>query len=268
MSTGGNFNVITKDSKVSELLEHNNMYVTAEMVQKHLKAAFDSISFRKLFAMSFDEEIYCFAKQSYEKTNLYPMRECYSTLAIGIVIEDILVSENTRHPAPLQNLDYFIQNNCYQPVDNCNQVNILEKFKDYLTARIDIKFKGNEKSDIEITDISDPTAKLLRPIRLQREGTCTVIESYAGSLDIRLKTKTEGELTIDLKSRFVWGENKDTDRIPYWIDYHLCKINDAVEFTEIRPAWHDQPICFSRLMTSEEELSLHLEWSPHRSDRV
>ncbi|MCH5249301.1 MAG: hypothetical protein J1E98_05195 [Lachnospiraceae bacterium] len=262
-----NFSVITKDSKVSELLEKNNLLITAEMVRNYLKGAFDSVGFRKLFAMYFDEEIYHFAKQSYEIANYYPMRECYSTLAIGKVIEDIFVSENTRHPMISQNLDYFIKNNCYQP-NYDKKIEVLDKFKDYLTARIDVKFKGNERSDIEIVDISDPTAKILKPIRLQREGTCTVIESYMGSIDISLKAKIAGEISIELKGRFVWGQDKDTDRIPYWIDYHFCQINNSVEFSEIKPAWHDRPICFSRLMAQGDNLTLRLTWSPHRSDMV
>ena len=264
-SADEDFNIITTDAKVTELLKNNNRYVAGEMAENYLKRVFDSASFRKLFAMYFDEEIYCFAKQSYEKLDYHPMRYCYCALAIGKVIEDVLVSENTTRPMLRQNLDYFIQNNYHMSE---SEIEILEKFKDYITARIDIKLKNNKKAGFEIADISDAKAKLLRPVRLQSDGTCVVLESYTGSLDIGLKMKTEGELTIELKSRFVWGQDKDTDRIPYWIDYHLCKINGLNEFSDIRPAWHDQPIYVSRLVASGDELNLHLEWSPHRSDMV
>lgn len=265
-SLNKHFNVITVDSKVSEQIKNNNIQVTEEHVQKYFKDAFDSVSFRKLFAMYFDEEIYCFAKQSYEKSNYFPLRECFSTLAIGKVIKDIIVSESIMQPVPSHDLDYFIQNNDYCPND---MADIISNFKDYITARIDIKLKSNKEADFEISDISDTKISLLKPASLQKDGICMVIESYAGTLDFSIKIKGgEGDLTIALKSRFVFGKNKEVDRIPYWIDYHFCEINNTIQFSEIRPAWHDQPIYFTRHVASGDKFNLRLKWSPHRSDKA
>lgn len=133
-------------------------------MEKYLKSVFDSIGCQKLFATCFDEEIYHQANIFYEKNNFFPMRYCYSIIAVTKVIEYL---------------------------------------KNHITARIDFKLYGAESPDFEVIFISDSRASVTKPKWFQKEGIGYVVESYAGHLDISFRSAAGGSLKIWERGRSV-----------------------------------------------------------------
>ena len=55
-----------------------------------------------------------------------------------------------------------------------------------------------DKETIQILSVSDDKAKLTKPEWWQKKGTCYMIDSYTGKLEIVAKTIVEGNVQIRL----------------------------------------------------------------------
>ncbi len=254
----GTFSVITEDKFVLDIIGNNedNQAIPWGIPDKYLKEVFDSCSFRKLFATYFDEELYVFA-DNWEKQNSYfQMRYCYAIIGLVRVIEDIELSNQLQHSSVVQSMDRFIGHNFYEPDD---RLALIEKLKNYLTARIDVS-----SADFELQYISDNRGLVATPPWFQKNGKGYVIESFKGELNLVFKINTDSQLDIGLKSKDI--RDKNGNRIPYWIDYRMFSYNGIQVLPESKAAWHDKPINMSRKVKEGEVVYLHVEWAPCKAD--
>lgn len=92
-----------------------------------------------------------------------------------------------------------------------------------------------------------------------------MITSYAGELTFIAKVAA-GQLLLSLKGLDVRDKADNTKRIPYWIDYTKLTINGEVVLDTVTPAWHDKPYRHYMNVKAGEEITIQIEWLPHRSD--
>ena len=142
---------------------------------------------------------------------------------------------------------------------------LINKCKPFITARIDVKLMTTE-GDFQILAISDNKARVSKPYWLQNDGIGYQIESYAGQLDFTLKTTVDGKTQLKLRGLDIRTPEDNSKRIPYWIDYTKFIINDKMIFDKLTPAWHDKPYVYNMEVKAGEEIKIHVEWQPHRSD--
>ncbi|MBQ3442326.1 MAG: glycosyltransferase family 2 protein [Selenomonadaceae bacterium] len=144
---------------------------------------------------------------------------------------------------------------------------IINKFQRYITAKIFVRI--NKKMDAEtlqVLSVSDKEATLTKPEWWQREGTCHVIDSCTGNLDITAKAMIEGQVEIILSGPWVPNPEDKSKRLPYWIDYTVLTVNDKKIFDSFIPVWHDKPYVYSMNVNADEEIKIKVEWLPHNSD--
>ena len=143
---------------------------------------------------------------------------------------------------------------------------LLRILKPYVTARIDIKLMT--KSDFQIFNISDDKVEITKPQWLQKNGSGCVLHSCSGSLEFVLKTTADGQINLSLRGMEVYFPEDKTKRIPYWIDYTKLIVNGKTIFDEITPAWHDKTYRYTMKAKADEEITVQVEWQPHRSDNI
>ena len=142
----------------------------------------------------------------------------------------------------------------------------MDKFKDYVTARIDIKLAHKSAGDFQILSLSDKNVSVAKPAWLQKGGSGYQIQSYAGDLKFVAKSSIDGTISLDLKSLDIRDPADKSKRIPYWIDYTRLTINEQAIFDTITPAWHDKFYRHIIDAKAGEEIKIQIEWLPHRSD--
>ena len=148
-------------------------------------------------------------------------------------------------------------------------VKLVNRLRHYLTAKIYVLI--NKKMDtetIQILSVSDDKAVLSKPEWWQRNGTCHIIDSYTGNLDIVAKAVVEGNVQIRLGGPYVQNPEDKSKRIPYWIDYTKLTINGETIFDTLTPAWHDKPYTYTIDAKADEEIRINVEWLPHRADTI
>ena len=142
------------------------------------------------------------------------------------------------------------------------------KFKNYLTARVDVKFLSEvTEGDFKILSTSDDKAEVLKPKWLQRNGIGYIIQSYAGELEFVAKATTDGQINFNLRGMDVrnpedWKKGI-AKRIPYWIDYTHFVINGKEIFNSPTPVWCDKPYNYIINLKANEEITIKVEWLPH-----
>lgn len=256
------FHMLTVDPYVTEYIEKYkpNKEIREGEPEKFMKNIFDSTNFRKLFATYFDEEIYDFAKSSYLKASYFPMRESYAIIGITKVIMEVMANQSIISASIAQSLNGFIGKNFYEPNTNAE---IVAKYKNYISARLDVKLSAVDTPSLEVVSVSDNKARISKPEWFQRDGIGYVTESCRGCLDISFQTVTGGNVTIWLRGRDV-RDNKTNVRIPYWIDYKNIYYNDEIILKDVRSVCHDRPAKFDYRVKAGDVIRLHLEWSPHQ----
>lgn len=253
------FSLIKVDGDVLDKLAYNNERIDGAVPNEYLKKVFDSVSFRKLFATRFDESIYGFAKRNAEKAKYYPLRECYSVISIAKVIEDLEMNECRFAPSLTDSFDRFIKHNDYVPLD---EREALDRFRNYITSRVDIKMTGADKSQFELVSVSDRAARVIMPDWFQKGGVGYLVTSHSGMVDIKINAHIDGDIIVRLRG--VYEKSEDGKNVPYWIDYTNCTFNGEKIFDgDKKPAWHDKPIALDCHVSAGELIEIHVEWLLH-----
>ena len=144
------------------------------------------------------------------------------------------------------------------PIDN--------KFLPFITSRVDIQLKPKGEGDFQIVSTSDDKAEILKPAWFNKDGIGYQIQSYAGNMTIAAKATADGQINLNLRGLNVKDAKDESKRVPYWIDYTKLSVNDKVIFDATTPVWHDKPYRHNFDVKAGDEITLKVEWLPHRND--
>ena len=142
----------------------------------------------------------------------------------------------------------------------------LGNFKNYFTARLDIKMLTTSRADFRIISFSDDRALIRKPDWFNKDGVGYLIQSYVGKLDMVFRVIDGGKITVSLRGIYVTDPKNNSKLIPHWIDYTKFSVNDEVVFDKLTPIWHDAPYNYKFEAKAGEEVKISVEWLPHRSD--
>ncbi len=223
--------------KRNEILAKNPAYCLM-MFKKHFEWCLNrTFEARKKFG---DEEIYKILHSEFTKD------ASDSTVLLLSFLFSFIETQNKFHEDNLQ-----------------EYINILSNF----TARIDIKLMSTA-GDFQIVSVSDEEAKVEKPKWFNKDGIGYLIQSYAGKLEIVIKTSVGGKIQLGLRGLDVRNPENRTKRIPVWIDYTKFVVNGKTIFDKIIPVWHDKPYFYNLDAKAGEEIKFQVEWLPHRADNV
>ena len=228
-----------------------------------MKAAFDSSKTYGLFTAYFDAEFYHYAANFYDNNKSTRENYLYSVFGVAKVLEDVEISRGKCSPY-LDVKRFMAEDFCKIP-NMSNAAQIPERFYNSFTARVDIKLLSNN-GDFKILFVSDMMAKVIKPEWLQKEGTGYVVTSCAGNLEIVAKASDGGRILVTLKGMNVRDKADSSKRVPYWIDYTALTINGQKVFDKLTPVWHDKTYRYTVDVEPDEEITIAVEWQPHRSD--
>ena len=144
---------------------------------------------------------------------------------------------------------------------------VINRLKPYITARIDIKLMSTE-GDFQILSVSDEKTRVTKPAWLQSKGIGYVISSYTGNLKIVAKSTVNGKINLNIRAASIRSPKDKTKRIPYWIDYKSLIVNGETVFDTLTPAWNEKPFRHKIDAKANEEITIEVEWLPHRSEEL
>ena len=145
-------------------------------------------------------------------------------------------------------------------------VEILRKFSDYFTSRIDLRLIPNGEGKLQIVSLSDGKALVRKAGWLPKNESGWFIQSYVGKMEIVAKATADGQINLDLRGLDVRKPEDRSKKIPYWIDYTKLVVNGEILFDKLTPAWHDKPFIRVLNAKADDEIKIQVEWQPHRSD--
>ena len=143
---------------------------------------------------------------------------------------------------------------------------LIRKFSDYFTSRIDLRLVPNSKGKLQIVSLSDEKATVKKAGWLPKNESGYFIQSYAGKMEIIAKPTADGQINLDLRGLDVRNPEDRSKKIPYWIDYTKLTVNGEVLFDELTPVWHNKPFRYKLDVKADEEIKIQVEWQPHRSN--
>ena len=147
-------------------------------------------------------------------------------------------------------------------------VELIRKFSDYFTARLDFKLVLNGEGNFQIVSVSDEKAVVKKVTRwLSANEIGYYVQSYVGKMEIVGKVIGGGQFNLNLRGMDIRDPKNKRKRIPYWIDYTKLTVNGEVIFDKITPAWHDKPYNYALDVKVDEEIKIEVEWLPHIDDR-
>ena len=147
---------------------------------------------------------------------------------------------------------------------------LLEKYSElrrHFTARIDTLLMTKEEGDFQILSTSDDKAKVSKPKWFQKNGIGYVVTSYAGNVEFVVKSTVDGQISLRLRGLDVRTPEDKKKRIPYWVDYTKLTINGYTIFNAVNPAWHDEPYRCTFGIKAGAEVTIQVEWLPHKNDK-
>ena len=158
-----------------------------------MKAVFESSRTYGLFTAYFDEELYRNAAAYYESHVFGRDRSIYSVVGVTRVLEDVEISQ--RNHLPYRDTQRFLEQD-FAIIHDAEQ--IPDKFKPYISARIDFKFMSTA-DDFQIVSVSDEKANITKPAWFQKGGIGYVIQSYAGSMEFVAQASVDGKINLYLR---------------------------------------------------------------------
>ena len=186
----------------------------------------------------------------------------YGIIGVTKVLEDVEISQRNRQP--YRDMQRFLEKDFHLIHDDGE---IIRKFNLYFTARVQIQLlQKMADGTLRILSVSDNRARITQPEWFQRGGVGYVIQSYSGNLKIVAKTFVTGRAQIRLLGMDIRDREDKSKRIPYWVDYTALTVNGEKIFDTLTPAWHDKPYIYTTDVKADEEITLEVEWLPHRSD--
>lgn len=258
------FHLQPRDLRAEKILSEgrNNKTVPATLLESFLKAQFDSSRTYGLFTAHFSDEFYHYAASYYSSRVFGRFRILYAVTGVARVLEDVEISQRNR--PPYRDMQRFLEQDFCLIHDDGE---IIRKFNLYFTARVQIQLlQKMADGSLGILFVSDNRARITQPEWFQRGGIGYVIQSYSGNLKIVAKTFVTGRLQIRLLGIDIRDREDKSKRIPYWIDYTRLIVNKKTLFDTLTPAWHDKPYIYTTDVKADEEITLEVEWLPHRSD--
>lgn len=222
---------------------------------------FESSRAYGLFTAYFDEELYRYAANYYDTHVFARNRRMYAIVGVAKVLEDVEISQ--RNYPQYRNMQRFLEQD-FATIHKNTQT--ADKFKPYLTARVDVKFLPKSQGDFQILSTSDETVKIEKPAWFNKDGIGYIIQSYVGKLEIVAKATVDGQIRLNLRGLDIRDSADRTKSIPYWIDYTKLTVNDKIIFEELTPVWHNKSYRHRLDVKAGDELKIQVEWLPHRSD--
>ena len=258
------FHLQPRDTRAEKILSEgrNNKNIPRSLAEACLKATFESSCTYGLFTKYFDAELYNHAASFYDNHVFGRDRYAYAVYGVTKVLEDVEISQRN-HPLYRDMQRFLEQDFCLIPTEYKKDAQIIEKFSRYFTARVDIKLETTE-GDFQVVSVLDEKANVSKPGWFQKDGIGYVVTSYSGKMEITVKATASGKVLLNLRGLDI--RDKVSKHIPYWIDYTALTINGEKIFDTLTPVWHNKPYRHTIDAKADEEITIAVEWLPHRSD--
>lgn len=157
----------------------------------------------------------------------------------------------------------MLENNNFPALDNLNS-DIKKDLLKFNTIRIDLKNSGFN-NDIEILEGSNISYKNYPDWLNDQKGKGLILQSFKGTMDLKVKCINKGSLRIAVRSIHFLGKN--ASQIPIYINIDKFYINDDLMISN-KLVWHDEPYIIFRDVVDSEIIYIKIQWSPINNNSI
>lgn len=214
---------------------------------KFIEEVFFSRSFRKLFEIYYDDEVYKNIADKFFSSNFFPLEEAIVSIAIIKAIDAINFSINKKFNS-IKWLNHF----------SSDKTLIKDDHERHNTSRVDIKLLGNPINTVELLYCSDYSNVYSPSWFKDKNGVGTIIESNNNYLEFKIRCVGEGKLNFAFKGIDIRDNNGN--RIPEYVNYTRLEINNEIIFNDNKLTWHDNPFKYEMDVKNNEVVNVSLRW--------
>lgn len=138
--------------------------------------------------------------------------------------------------------------------------------KPFITARFDVKNKGNEDNGVQIITNDEYAIESTPSWFTNKEGQGKIIKSSKGEIKFHIKCIKNGTLQVALRSTDL--RDKTGYRIPIMIDYTSLTINKEELIKENTLISHDHPYKYTKEVIDGEIIDVTASWAPLSSNSI
>jgi hypothetical protein len=242
-----------KSKRIPYWIDYTNFTVNGKVIFDKLTPIWHDKPYHYMLDVKADEKIIIW-------TEWQPHRD--DTIDISANVKEIQ-EESAKKDALISDLQAALDT---EKKIHSDDVELIRKFSDYFTARVDVKLVSNGEGDFQILSVSDDKAKVKKAHWLTENEIGYFVHSWVGKMELVAKVIGGGQFNLDLRGRDVRKPGDRSKRIPFWIDYTKLIVNGEVIFDKLTPVWHNKPYRYSLDAKDSEEITISVEWLPHRSN--
>ena len=250
----------TPESDVNSDNANQDNCIKRKDIDGFLENMFDSrafeMEFKKYFSFKTYDEIYNIAKN----TDYYPLKSVYSAIAVLRIANDVELSRaNDKKDDMFWFNSFFNEDYIEDVMIHKNKADLIK----YATARMDFRTIGNNK--IEILENSDDYSLQFSPDwGNSKTGKRYIIESYNGSIDLKIRCIGSGKLELSLRS-FDYRDKYGT--FPIYINFRNLQVNGE-RYIYNKTITHTEKYLFEKDVEDGEILEIHIDWTPLNESSV
>ena len=138
----------------------------------------------------------------------------------------------------------------------------------YITARLDIKNIGGSSNNIKFLHCSDDNSLINFPNWFcQDDGSGAVVQSFKGSINLKIKCIHDGKLSIRLRG--IDFKDDLGDKLPIFINFLKLSVNGVSLLDNPKLVSHDNYYqCKEIDVFNDDIILIHAEWSPLKFDLI
>jgi hypothetical protein len=242
-----------KSKRIPYWIDYTKLTVNGKLIFDKVTPAWHDKPYIYKMDIKADEEIKI-------QTEWLPHRE--DTVNVSANVEE-LKEKSAKKDALISDLQAALDTE--KKIHSCD-LELIDKFKDYFTARVDVKLVSNGEGDFQILSVSDDKTKVKKADWLPENEIGYFVHSYVGKMDIVAKVIGGGRFNLDLRGLDIRDPADKSKRIPHWIDYTKLTVNGEVLFDKLTPVWHNKPFRYGLDVKDGDEITISVEWLPHRGD--
>lgn len=259
--TSDNFNIVLTSGAYNG--NQKNESCSDVNIQNFIEKLFFNPNIKSSFINVCDEEFYDKAAQHFNVSNYHPTRYMYGIISLASIFsivdnkKSIVYDENNSLSLRLK----MMLNNAYYTVTQ--PLSFIDKYKNFITARIDVKFVTDTTSSFLIKNISDDKCNVFKPIWFQTDGIGYVLTSNLGDIEFSCETDRDGQVSIYLRGMDVRSKDNSSERMPHWINFQKFIIDEEIIFDGIdNLVWHDKPYVYKFGIKANQKIRIKLSWLP------
>ena len=242
----GKLRVIDKE----EVEACDNPLLDSDKGIEYTNGIFATNRIRALFDLNFSDELYGYAKNYLKTSKFKPEAKANIVVSLALLNSRLEAEESTL----IDSLKKY--DTASNLPDVYEKLALLDKVKEYFTARFDIIMFGSDAKMV-LQRSTDKEVSVKMPDWMQRDGAGYVLESSRCKAEFVFNCNRDGNVEIKLKG--IFKKDSEGNFVKRYVHFDHVSVNGEVKAADVT-VWHNSPHVISAKATKGKLLKIEAEW--------